>query len=62
MLQYNTATPETIVGMSSVICNFPSGVQAVLLINSFPGSYVNKEQLMRDAFDQAVVLKQNKKA
>lgn len=61
-LYYNTSSPETIVGMSSVICNFPSGVQAVLLINSHNGTYVNKEQLMRDAFDQAVVLKQNKKA
>jgi len=61
LLQYNKDSPSTIVGMVSVIVNFPSGYQGVLLINSF-GSYPNKEQLMTDAFDQAVVLKQNKKA
>lgn len=61
LLQYNTSSPDTIVGMVSVIVNFPDGVQGVLLINSF-GSYPNKEQLMRDAFDQAVVLKPAKKA
>lgn len=61
LLRYNTSSDETIVGMVSVIVNFPSGYQGVLLINSF-GNYPNKEQLMRDAFDQAVVLKPFKKA
>ncbi len=56
LLQYNTASPETLVGMQSIVANFPSGVQAVLLINSF-GNYPNKQQLISDAFDAAVVLK-----
>lgn len=61
LLRYNTASEETLVGMVSIIVNFPSGIQAVLLINSF-GDYPSKDRLMRDAFDQAVVLKQIKKA
>lgn len=56
LLKYNDGSDATRVGMVSVIVNFPSGVQGVLLINSF-GSYPNKEQLMTDAFDQAVVMK-----
>jgi CubicO group peptidase (beta-lactamase class C family) len=48
--------PETLVGMNSVIINYPSGIQGVLLINSL-GNYPHKAQLMRDAFDAAVVLK-----
>lgn len=59
LLKYNDDSPQTIVGMVSVVVNFPSGVQGILLINSF-GKYPNKEQLMTDAFDAAVVLKQVK--
>ena len=50
----NYGKPETLVGMNSVIINYPSGVQGVLLINSL-GNYPHKAQLMRDAFDAAVV-------
>ncbi len=60
LLKYKDDSPQTIVGMVSVVVNFPSGVQGVLLINSF-GKYPNKEQLMTDAFDAAVVLKQQVK-
>lgn len=60
-LQWNKDDPKTIVGANTAIVNFPSGVQAVLLINSL-GSYPNKETLLKDAFDAAVVVKQNKKA
>lgn len=42
------------VGMNSIVINYPSGYQAVLLINSL-GSYPDKRALMKDAFDQAVV-------
>lgn len=55
-LSYNTAKPETTVGMNSVIINYPSGIQGVLLINSL-GNYPHKAQLMRDAFDAAIVIK-----
>ncbi|MFT3744256.1 MAG: serine hydrolase domain-containing protein [Pyrinomonadaceae bacterium] len=61
LLKWNDDDPNKRTGMVSVIVNFPSGIQGVLLINSF-GSYPNKEQLMTDAFDQAVVLKPAKKA
>jgi CubicO group peptidase (beta-lactamase class C family) len=61
LLKYNDASPSTIVGMNSIVANFPSGVQAVILINSF-GNYPNKQQLISDAFDAAVVLKQQIKA
>lgn len=60
-LNWNKDDPQTIVGANTAIVNFPSGVQAVLLINSL-GSYPNKEQLLKDAFDASVVLKANKKA
>ena len=61
LLKYNDASDDTRVGMVSIIVNFPSGIQGVLLINSF-GDYPSKDRLMKDAFDQAVVLKQVKKA
>ncbi len=56
LLRYNTSKPETTVGMVSFAVNYPSGIQAVLLVNSL-GSYPDKARLMRDAFDAAVVLK-----
>jgi D-alanyl-D-alanine carboxypeptidase len=56
LLNYNKDKPETIVGMVSIIINYPSGIQAVLMINSM-GNYPNKAQLMKDAFDAAVVMK-----
>ncbi len=59
LLKYNDDSPATIVGMNSIVANFPSGVQAVILINSF-GNYPNKQQLISDAFDAGVVLKQIK--
>ncbi|MEQ1646280.1 MAG: serine hydrolase domain-containing protein [Pyrinomonadaceae bacterium] len=61
LLKYNDDSDDTKVGMVSIVVNYPSGIQAVLLINSF-GDYPSKDRLMKDAFDQAVVLKQNKKA
>jgi D-alanyl-D-alanine carboxypeptidase len=54
LLKWNDGDDTKRTGMVSVIANFPSGVQGVLLINSF-GDYPNKELLIRDAFDQAVV-------
>jgi CubicO group peptidase (beta-lactamase class C family) len=45
---------ENRVGMNSIVVNFPSGVQCVLLINSL-GDYPDKRRLVKDAFDQAVV-------
>ncbi len=55
----NYGKAETLVGMNSVIINFPSDIQGVLLINSL-GNYPHKAQLMRDAFDAAIVTKQIK--
>lgn len=56
LLNRNAATPQTIVGMVSMVINYPSGIQAVLLVNSM-GNYPNKADLMTDAFDSAVVMK-----
>ncbi len=56
-LSYGKA--ETLVGMNSVIINYPGDIQGVLLINSL-GNYPHKAQLMTDAFDAAVVIKQIK--
>ncbi|CAN5266305.1 hypothetical protein BH10ACI1_BH10ACI1_30740 [soil metagenome] len=56
LLNRNTTTPQTTVGMVSIIINYPSGIQAVLLVNSM-GDYPNKAQLMTDAFDSAVIMK-----
>jgi len=61
LLKYNDDAESTKVGMVSIVVNFPDGIQGVLLINSI-GDYPAKDRLMKDAFDQAVVLKQNKKA
>ncbi|MGC2235301.1 MAG: serine hydrolase domain-containing protein [Pyrinomonadaceae bacterium] len=59
LLNYGTAKPETTVGMVSLVVNYPSGIQGILMVNSL-GNYPNKAQLMSDAFDAAVVVKQVK--
>ena len=54
LLKWNDKDDTKRTGMVSIIVNFPSGIQGVLLINSF-GDYPSKDRLMKDAFDQAVV-------
>lgn len=54
-LSYGKA--EKNVGMNSVVINYPSGFQGVLLINSL-GNYPHKAQIMKESFDAAIVMKQ----
>jgi hypothetical protein len=47
------------VGMSSIVVNYPINIQGVLVINSL-GIYPDKAQLITDGFDAAIVTKQVK--
>lgn len=51
-LRWNKDDPEKRVGMTSMVLNYPNGVQVAVLVNSL-GTYSGIHTGMRDAFDTA---------